>query len=289
MKRALALFFVLPLAGCLQRPEAQPAVHYVVGSPYEADGVWRYPEASFSYDETGIATVYAGPTGGVTADGERYSARAFAAAHPTLQLPAIARITNLENGRQIVVRINDRGPADPARIIAVTPRVAHLLGFPPDGLARVSVRVLPAASEALALSLPGGPRLAVAAAPVGQVSVSQLSPLPGSVSAPAAVLQKTSAPPEHALQASEKLGQLSSVPPAPDALFVRTGIFSGQHYAALQVAALARFGAAEVPRYSSGTLKIEVRIGPIASIREADAVLKEVIAAGVAGARLVVE
>ncbi|MGH7121915.1 MAG: septal ring lytic transglycosylase RlpA family protein [Acetobacteraceae bacterium] len=289
MNRALALLLIFPLAGCLQRPEAAPAVHYVVGSPYQAGGVWRYPEASFSYDETGVAAVYPERMPRFTADGERYSADAFAAAHPTLQLPAIARITNLENGRRIVVRVNDRGPADPARILAVTPRVAHLLGFPADGLARVRVRVLPAASEALALSLPGGPQLAIAAAPVGKVSMSELSLLPGSVAAPGAARQKANAPPARAVPVGEAPGRLSTVPPASHALFVRTGIFTGQDYAALQAAALARFGATEVPRYGSGTLRIEVRIGPIASISEADAVLEQVIAAGVAGARLVVE
>jgi len=284
-------FLLLPLllAGCLQKPP-HPALHYTVGSPYEADGTWQYPEADFSYDETGIATVYGARTPRRTADGEPFSPTAFAAAHPTLQLPAIARVTNLENGRQIVVRVNDRGPANPARILAVTPHVAALLGFPPGGAARVRVQVLPAASEALALSLPGGPALAVASAPVGHVSVAALPALPGANTASAAAAPPKTAPlPPPTVPPDEQPGYLSTVAPAPGALFVRTGIFTNQSSAELQVAALARFGATAIPRYGSGSLKIEVRIGPFASIPEADAVLKEVLAAGVSGARLVVE
>jgi peptidoglycan lytic transglycosylase len=288
VNRHFALLLLLLLAGCLQKP-LHSALHYVVGSPYEADGVWQYPEADFSYDETGVATVYGARPPDVTADGEPYSPEAFAAAHPTLQLPAIARITNLENGRQIIVRINDRGPANPARILAVTPHVAALLGFPPDGAARARVQVLPAASEALALSLPGGPALAVASAPVGRVSVSALPALPGATSASAATPRKSAPLPPPAAPPSEQPGHLSTVAPAPGELFVRTGIFTSISYAQLQAASLARFGATPIPGYASGTLKIEVRIGPFASIPEADAMLKEVLAAGASGARLVVE
>ncbi len=288
MNRHSALLLLLPLAGCLQKPPP-PALHYVVGSPYEADGAWQYPEADFSDDETGIATVYPTPAPRHTADGEPYSPEAFAAAHPTLQLPAIARLTNLENGRQIVVRIDDRGPANPARILAVTPRVASLLGFSPAGVARIRIQVLSAASEALALSLPGGPALAIASAPVGQVSVSALAPLPGTASAVPAAPEKPAPAPPAAVSQSERPGLLSSVAPAPGALFIRTGIFTNQSDAELEAASLARFGAAMIPRYGSGTLKIEVRIGPLPSIPEADAVLKEVLAAGAPGARLVVE
>lgn len=290
MKRLRPLLLLLPLTGCLQKPP-HPAIRYTVGAPYQADGIWRYPRAEFSYDATGIAAVYSGRHARFTADGERYSPEAFAAAHPTLQLPAIARITNLENGRQIVLRINDRGPADPARILAVTPRVASLLGFSPGGTARVRVQVLPGPSQALALSLPGGPTLAVSLAPIRRVAVSALPPLPGAYSAegpahsarPSPEAAQTAPPPGPAP------GTLSEVAPAPDELWVRTGLFTSQRYAALQAASLGRFGAAMAPRYGSGALQVEVRVGPFATIPEADAMLKKVLRAGVPGARLVAE
>ncbi len=285
---------LLLLVGCQQK-QAPPKLHYVVGSPYEAGGVWRYPQAGFDYDASGIAGIETGPHAPYTADGERYSADAFAAASPTLQLPAIARITNLENGQQLVVRVNDRGPESPARLIAVSPRVARLLGFDADGTARVRVQVLPGPSQELALSLPGGPTLAIARAPIGAVAVSTLPP-PGSPSsppAPAPAAQPAAAPVPAAAPAAfppdEQPGARSAVPPNPGSIWVRAGLFTGQQYAALQAAALARFAPAMVPRYGGGTFQVEVRIGPFASVAAADGVLNEVLGAGFNGASLVVE
>jgi peptidoglycan lytic transglycosylase len=295
VSRLPALLLLVPLlllAGCI-RKAPPPPVHFVVGPPYQAGGVWRYPEANFDDDATGIASVESGPHGSYTADGERYSADGFAAASPTLQLPAIARITNLENGRQIVVRINDRGPENPGRVIAVTRRVAGLLGFAADGTARVRVQVLPGPSQEIAMALPGGPELAIARAPIGAVAVSALPPVGGGQAAPAPA--ETPAAPRPAaaapatFPADEQPGALSQVPPSPGTIWVRTGLFTGQQYAALQAAALARFAPAMVPRYGGGSLQVEVRIGPFGSVAAADSVLNEVLHAGATGAALVVE
>ncbi len=110
----LAMTAALLLASCQHAPPANP--HYVLGAPYQAGGAWYYPRESYERSETGIATVYPSGHADLTADGEVFDQTALAAAHQTLQLPAIARLTNLENGRQVVVRINDRGPATPHRL-----------------------------------------------------------------------------------------------------------------------------------------------------------------------------
>src|SRR3974377_413974 len=83
---------------------------YKIGNPYEIDGTWYYPREQPDYDETGIASWY-GPTfyGRNTANGERFDANALSAAHRTLPMPVNVRVTNLENGRSLIVRINDRG------------------------------------------------------------------------------------------------------------------------------------------------------------------------------------
>ena len=84
---------------------------YKVGDPYQINGVWYYPKVDYDYRETGIASWY-GPKfdGGQTANGEVFDMNGISAAHRTLPLPSIVRVTNLENGRSLKVRVNDRGP-----------------------------------------------------------------------------------------------------------------------------------------------------------------------------------
>src|ERR1700694_4280238 len=120
------------LAGCGHRAPLHPsAAHYEIGKPYQLAGLWYYPREAFDDDETGLAERLPDRTG-ATADGEAFDGRALAAAHRTLQLPAIARVTNLENGRHIEVRLTDRGPATPGRLLGLTPRAADLLGIGAD-------------------------------------------------------------------------------------------------------------------------------------------------------------
>jgi rare lipoprotein A len=114
---------------------------YKVGEPYQIAGRWYEPKEDPSYDRTGLASWY-GPTfhGQVTANGEIFDSTAISAAHPTLPLPSYARVTNLENNRSIVVRINDRGPYEGDRLIDVSEQTAALLGFRRRGLSRVRVQ-----------------------------------------------------------------------------------------------------------------------------------------------------
>ena len=96
------------------------------------------PQQARHYRETGIASYYSGRK---TASGERMSSRAWTAAHKTLPFGTRVRVTNLENRRSIIVRINDRGPFKKGRIIDLTKRGADALGFRKQGLARVHVEV----------------------------------------------------------------------------------------------------------------------------------------------------
>jgi rare lipoprotein A len=117
------------------KPPSPPPIRYVVGPAWQADGVWYYPHETFSLNQTGIASVIAPDHPPLTANNEPYDPNALAAAMQAVQLPAIATVTNLDTGRAVMVRVNDRGPVDPGRLIAVTPRVAALLGI--RGVARV--------------------------------------------------------------------------------------------------------------------------------------------------------
>ena len=150
---------VVPLAACAQGGSgtdlgvaASPRVTsgyavpkgggvYKVGKPYQVAGRWYVPRAVEHYDQSGTASWYgAAFHGRRTANGEIYDMNALTAGHPTLPLPSYAYVTNLDNGRTILVRINDRGPYVANRLIDLSRRSAAELGYKRRGLARVRVR-----------------------------------------------------------------------------------------------------------------------------------------------------
>ena len=130
---------------------------YKVGNPYKVENVWYYPEENFKLKETGIASWY-GPNfhANNTANGEVFDQHELTAAHRTLQMPSLVRVTNLENGRSVVVRVNDRGPFKRGRIMDLSKRAAQLLGFINKGTARVRIKVLEKESMILAAAAQRG-------------------------------------------------------------------------------------------------------------------------------------
>jgi rare lipoprotein A len=116
---------------------------YKVGQPYMLNGKVYYPAENSSYRADGIASWY-GPDfhGRLTANGEVYDMHSISAAHPTMPLPSYARVTNLENNRSIVVRVNDRGPYARNRIIDLSIGTAKALEFYGRGIARVRVEYI---------------------------------------------------------------------------------------------------------------------------------------------------
>ncbi len=175
---------VPPVATAPAPPAPHPA--YKVGEPYQVDGVWYYPQEQPGYDTTGIASWYGQDyQGKPTANGEIFDRNAVTAAHPTLPMPVNVRVTNLENGRSIVVRVNDRGPYINGRLIDVSEHAADLLGFRTQGLARVRVTFLGRADlngpglASLADETPPEIASAVPAAPVSAVEVGMLAPVMG--------------------------------------------------------------------------------------------------------------
>ena len=116
---------------------------YQIGKPYQVGGLTYTPREDPGYDRVGNASWYGELFHGRrTANGEIYDMDRLSAAHPTLPLPVYARVTNLNNGRTIVVRINDRGPYARDRIIDLSRRSAELLGFRNNGTATVRVKYL---------------------------------------------------------------------------------------------------------------------------------------------------
>src|SRR6202795_503609 len=113
---------------------------YRVGKPYTVAGRVYVPEEDVNYREEGLASWYGDDFHGrLTANGEVFDMGSLTAAHPTLPMPSYARVTNLRNGKSLIVRVNDRGPYHGNRLIDVSNKAAELLEFKGNGVARVRV------------------------------------------------------------------------------------------------------------------------------------------------------
>jgi rare lipoprotein A len=133
-----------PVEAVTDDPRPAPTVgRYQVGQPYRIAGKWYEPRENPNYDEAGMASWYGSAFDGkLTANGEIFDRAELTAAHPTLPLPSYVRVTNLENDRSIVVRVNDRGPYAHNRMIDVSEQAAELLGFRRHGLTHVRVQFM---------------------------------------------------------------------------------------------------------------------------------------------------
>ena len=113
---------------------------YRVGRPYTVAGQVYVPEEDPHYRAEGLASWYGDDFHGrLTANGEVFDMASLTAAHPTLPMPCYARVTNLSNGKSLIVRVNDRGPYHGDRLMDVSSRAAELLEFKGNGVARVRV------------------------------------------------------------------------------------------------------------------------------------------------------
>ncbi|MBB3464838.1 septal ring lytic transglycosylase RlpA family protein [Rhizobium sp. BK377] len=114
---------------------------YMVGDPYVVKGKMYYPREDYSYNKVGIASWYGSAFHGrLTANGEVYDQMHLSAAHPTFPLPSYARVTNVETGSSIIVRVNDRGPYHEGRIIDLSNKTASMLDLQHSGTGKVRVQ-----------------------------------------------------------------------------------------------------------------------------------------------------
>ncbi len=146
----------LSLSACAHRGGGGDASQYRAANlrPYSVGGKRYTPRVDDDYSEKGLASWYSYPKGTRrTATGESFDPNALTAAHKTLPLPCIVEVTNLENGKKLKVRVNDRGPFVDGRIIDLSKRAAEKLGFDGKGLVKVKVKFVGPAKVAEAESL----------------------------------------------------------------------------------------------------------------------------------------
>ncbi|WP_374382721.1 septal ring lytic transglycosylase RlpA family protein [Dongia sp.] len=280
------------------RQEPDVSGPYKVGKPYQVKGVWYYPQADYAYDETGIASWYGpGFHEKATANGETYDENALTAAHKTLPMPSLVRVTNLENGRSIVVRVNDRGPFVNNRIIDMSRRGAQLLGFEQNGTAKVRVQVMKEESMLIAAkaSSQGGGSDTFSptpqAAPAGAVTSQALPPVGGGSAAPvqpAAPAPKNSA--IGSVQVPQPTGQVSIMPVKPSNIFIQAGAFLRQANAQQLQMKLTSLGRpTRITQFMLNQQRFyRVQLGPLGSVEEADALLQKLIETGHPDARIAV-
>ncbi len=303
----------LTLAACSStapKPSASAANShggYKVGNPYQIDGTWYYPNEDWSYDETGIASWYGEQFHGkYTANGETFDLNAMTAAHRTLPMPTVVRVTNLENGRSIEVRVNDRGPYARGRIIDMSRRAAQLLGYEGKGTAKVRVQIdVPASIQVASLAGRRGNEPALAAVapkapgdqsqqqnvaeapppavPVEKVAAEALPPPPGVVAVAPPPTPTMPAPPpapeQVALVEAPPLPEtVKVVPVGPTNIYVQAGSFSSIDRAVRLKTLLDKLGSVTVTDTKvNGTIMYRVRLGPIGSVDQADALLSQVV------------
>ncbi len=339
-KPLAVLATMLVLAGCAETQLAGAVVKEVgrnetpsgaggvwkVGKPYQVAGIWYYPKEDERYDNEGIASWY-GPQfhKRKTANGEIFDMYKVSAAHPTLPMPVMVRVTNLENGRSLVVRVNDRGPFAHNREIDMSMRAAELLGFKEQGTTRVRVQYLgkadgwqgeptvqvaetaaPSAAQALAEeTAPLPPQASMQ--PVeddddSNIATAGLPPMPGTTpidvamlagqggaaaaGTAAAMAPAVSAPSAPAQPAAQ---QSSLMAPVPGTYYVQAGAFQSASNANALASQLSDLGQVNVTEtVVDGTSWYRVRLGPVDSVQGADGLLESVVSRGQDGARVIV-
>ncbi len=256
-----------------------------VGKPYQVAGRWFYPKDQPGYDKVGMASWYGADFHRrKTANGEWFDMETLTAAHPTLPLPSYAVVTNLENGRNVVVRVNDRGPFVGTRIVDLSKRAADTLGYRNKGKTKVRMRLLGPAPKQDSMAHV----MAMNQAMSGGASMSQLAAMGGNTRL-AASSQVASAEPQTTPIRRSPIQQASLGGPeaVTNAFVVRVAVFHDLANANDALQRLSSFGPTKIVKAvgANGPL-YRVEIGPIDNKADADAALTTAIGTGYEDAKL---
>jgi rare lipoprotein A len=312
--RFLSLLVVFWVAGCaetqlaihgakrlIEKSDKEFSTQYKIGNPYQIQGVWYYPEEDFQYDESGIASWYGSKFHGrKTANGEIYDMNALTAAHRTLPMPSYVRVTNLENGRSLILKVNDRGPFARGRIIDISRRGSQLLNFQKQGTARVRVQILADQSRVLKSRINSQAELVktnlpitVGGLPKAKVQTQLLEPAGGEKTLPQMVTSKpiaVEAPPVTAGDGPVVTEQVEQEPIINTNIFVQVGAYSRFDNANKVRAKLSSLGQVELSQILiNGRDLYRVRVGPMESVSSADLILASLSQAGYPESRIIVE
>ena len=269
---------------------------YKIGDPYNIAGIWYYPERDLTYDETGIGSWYGDEFAGrLTANGEIFDPAKVTAAHKTLPMPSVVRVTNLDNGKSLVVRVNDRGPFVSGRIIDLSREAARLIGYKKAGIARVRVQVLAEQSLRLETLARKGDFSDIDGS--GQILMPEVNPaakpsvkLTAKSNTAASKFAATKSQSALDLLSQSRVGEVISVAPVETQIWVQVGAFHAETSANAVLKKVVAVGAGEVSSVNRlGKTVYRVRLGPVADVAAADSLLDKVVNIGFGGARIVVD
>lgn len=239
-----------------------------VGQPYKIAGNWYTPKIDPDYNQVGIASWYGADFHNKqTANGEVFDMNVLSAAHTTLPMPSFVRVTNLENNRSLIIRINDRGPFVGNRLIDVSRRGAQLLGFEKRGTTRVRVEAVQGPNAPVQIARSELPP-ALEKQEVASVAVETLEIL--------APLQLEVTP--------MQIAALNPGPAAPDPdaeIFVQVGAYSQIGSASNVITAVKHIGSIALEGITLNGRKLyRVRIGPLHTTTSANSALQQVLNLG---------
>lgn len=266
------------LAGCASGPDIEgysqaTAISgkggiYKVGNPYKIMGQSYVPKEEYGYSEVGMASWYGSDFHNKnTANGENYDMNTLTAAHRTLPLPSIVKVTNLENGRSLILRVNDRGPYVKNRIIDISKRGAQLLGYQANGTAKVRVELMEEESKKLKAALTNGkmePLMAKKSTPINKYAYTE------------------------PLRLDNKYNEESQLKALDKSFFVQAGAFSKHESAKDLSSKLSKFGKSKIAQADiDGSRFYRVRIGPFGFHEEAEVTLAKIKNFGILNAKIV--
>ncbi|MDC1383554.1 septal ring lytic transglycosylase RlpA family protein [Candidatus Puniceispirillum sp.] len=272
--------------------------HYKIGNPYQEFGIWYYPKRDLTYDETGLASWYGEETailGRPTANGEAFDPKVVTAAHKTLPMPSVVRVTNLDNGKSLVVRVNDRGPFAPGRIVDLSHEGARLLGFVENGIAKVRVKVLAEQSLRLENLAKRGEFPTLTATDQGAMPkmVAAIKPKVNIIAKSNKIKSKVAAKKQQSaieLLAQSRVGEVILVAPVKTRIWIQVGAFHANASAMTVLSKIKGVGRGEVSTVNHrGKTLYRVRLGPLDDVAKADTVLEKVVNTGFTGARIIVD
>ena len=280
------------------REEVKASPVYKIGEPYSVNGNWYYPKRDLTYDETGIASWYGEEFAGrLTANGEIFEPGIVSAAHQTLPMPSIVRVTNLENGRSLVVRINDRGPFVRGRIIDLSREAARLLEFSQQGTAKVRVLLLAEPTIRIEKLAKRGlfPNLSTTTKSEAKPEFTGVGIPDITFSADSSTGRSsyTSEPGQSAIDLlanRPRVGDVRDIPAGSTNIWIQVGAFRSENSAGIVLSRIDGLGTGKITStFRDGETLYRVRIGPVKDVALADNILEGVVDLGFQGARIIVE